>query len=234
MYLGLLRKKLTSLRYEENIIAIDLDKKVVHTEKSKFSFSNLISTIPLDKLIDLIIDAPQSIMNSRKLLRCNSVSTVLLGIDRPSISNLQWMYIPNKNILPYRISFPMNYSMNMVPSNTSSICAEFSYFGERTIDDKKLLQNVKTDLISLNIIKNSDRIIYENVVDLKNGYVIFDKNRNEALSTIKEFLLENSVYTAGRFSNWEYSSMEDAIIQGMEVSSLVSSKNLIDEKKNNY
>ena len=62
----------------------------------------------------------------------------------------------------------------------------------------------------------------------------FDKNRKKALSTIKEFLLENSVYTAGRFANWEYSSMEDAIIQGMEVSSLVSSKNLIDEKKNNY
>ena len=98
-----------NLNLSESVIKIDLKNKFLITNKRKFKFDKIISTIPINKLVEKIMPTSSEVINAVRNLRCNSIST-LLGIDRPSISDLQWMYLPNKEILPYRLSFPMNYS----------------------------------------------------------------------------------------------------------------------------
>jgi len=186
------------------------------TNRNVYHFTNLVSTIPIKELIRLIEDAPEKIKLANEKLRCNSVSAILLGVNRPNICSYQWLYLPQENILPYRISFPMNYLNKMAPPNMSSICAEYSYVGERKLTDKELIKRVIDDLIQIGFIKNKEDIIFEEVIDLYPGYVIFDSNRNENLQIIQNYLKENNIYSIGRFGAWEYSSMEDAIIAGKD------------------
>jgi hypothetical protein len=47
--------------------------------------------------------------------------------------------------------------------------------------------------------------------------VIYDRDRRVALPAIFEVLEQHGIFSLGRFGGWEYSSMEDAMRQGMEI-----------------
>ena len=63
----------------------------------------------------------------------------------------------------------------------------------------------------LKIINDDDEIITANIVDMPCAYVIFDKQRKKILNKINEFLINNDIYSIGRYGAWEYSFIEKNI-----------------------
>jgi len=59
------------------------------------------------------------------------------------------------------------------------------------------------------------RVRHLTVVDP--AYVVFDHHRRQAVATIRRYLSERAVMLAGRWAEWKYSAMEDAILDGMTV-----------------
>jgi UDP-galactopyranose mutase len=49
------------------------------------------------------------------------------------------------------------------------------------------------------------------------AYVVFDHHRRRAVATLRRFLAERDILLAGRWAEWKYSAMEDAILDGMSV-----------------
>ncbi len=216
-------KGVQNIRLDEKVIRIDLDKKIVFTENSEYNYTNLVSTIPINKLIQLMGRVPDEIKIAREKLRCNSISLVFLGINRPKISDHHWLYLPQEDILPFRITFHKNLSENMVPTNMSSICAEYSYLGDKKFTDDEIIEKTIDDLIKIGVIKNKEEIIFKDSIDLPYAYPIFDLNRKENLKLIKDYLDKHEIISIGRFGTWEYSPMEDGIIQSKHaVSRLIS------------
>jgi hypothetical protein len=64
------------------------------------------------------------------------------------------------------------------------------------------------------MLKGSDRILVESVVDIPYAYVIYDDFRKKNLPSIINFLKRNSVWSIGRYGSWNYMSMEDTILEG--------------------
>lgn len=183
----------------------------------EFKYNNLVSSMPLTGLINIIDDIPEEIINASKDLKANSVIGVCLGVDRPNISDKHWLYVPEKDKIFYRIGFPSNLSDKMAPRGTSSICAEISYLGKMKFTKEELIQKVINDLIKCNILKKDDKILFKDVLELKYAYVIYDKNRTKNFNKIKNYLESNNIYLVGRYGLWEYSTMEQAILQGKSI-----------------
>ena len=55
------------------------------------------------------------------------------------------------------------------------------------------------------------------VTVLDPAYVVFDHPRRQAVALLRGFLREQGVTLAGRWAEWKYSAMEDAILDGMRV-----------------
>ncbi len=53
------------------------------------------------------------------------------------------------------------------------------------------------------------------VTMLDPAYVVFDHQRREAVALLRGFLRRHGVMLAGRWAEWKYSAMEDAILDGM-------------------
>jgi hypothetical protein len=49
------------------------------------------------------------------------------------------------------------------------------------------------------------------------AYVVFDHPRKQAVATLRAFLAGRGVVLAGRWAEWKYSAMEDAVLDGMAV-----------------
>jgi protoporphyrinogen oxidase len=53
------------------------------------------------------------------------------------------------------------------------------------------------------------------VTVLDPAYVVFDHPRKEAVALLRTFLRKRGVTLAGRWAEWKYSAMEDAVLDGM-------------------
>ena len=59
-----------------------------------------------------------------------------------------------------------------------------------------------------------DEIVYLDTIDIKHGYVIFDKDRRPAIKIIHEYLKEQDIVPCGRYGMWGYLWSDEAILSG--------------------
>jgi len=209
-----LMKSGVKVAFNKEAVKIDLKKKeITFSDGTLQSYSTLISTIPLPDLVK-IVDVPKSISEAAGQLKHNSILCVNIGINRDKLCDKHWIYYPEKKYSFFRISFLTNFSSHMAPKGKSSLSAEVSYSEDKTINKKNIVDNVIKDLIKVNILDKDDKIELVDVRDIKYGYVIYDHNRSTSLNKIKKYFKKNSIIVCGRYGNWEYQWMDDAILDG--------------------
>jgi protoporphyrinogen oxidase len=70
------------------------------------------------------------------------------------------------------------------------------------------------DLHRCGVLRDGDRILTRQVLDIECAYIIFDRNRQANLDRLIQYLEYRQIITAGRYGRWDYYSMEDSILSG--------------------
>lgn len=206
-----------SINADEKVLNIMIkDKKIITSKGREFAYKKIISTQPVDELINSCVGLMDNIRKYAEQLKYVSVLNVNIGVSG-NIGDRHWIYIPEHNYLFHRIGFPHNFSNNMVPSGHSSIYLEISYDPVNGINTDYVVKKSIDDLITMGVIKSVEQIRTVNTIDIPYAYVIFDQNRKKVLNQIKMFLEREEIYVAGRFGSWDYFSMEDAFMDGWSV-----------------
>lgn len=192
------------------------NKEIIVNGKNKYKFDILILTIPLPELIKIIKPLPGKILSSLKKLRWNSIYNLNIGIEGNCQSGKHWIYFARKEVF-FRCGFFHNFSNTITPKGKSSVYAEVSYSKNSPIDRRKIVRQVLNDLQKAKILNKKNKVLVLDVNDLKYGYPVYDRNYLQATNLIKGFLAQNNILTSGRYGNWQYMSMEDAILDGKRV-----------------
>jgi protoporphyrinogen oxidase len=201
-----LNYNIKKIKYEDN-------QWFVSDGKVEKSFDKIISTIPIQRLVEAV-NAPKEVKTAANELKYNSLITVMLGINKNKLNSISWLYIPDKSVLTHRVSFPSNYSPCVTPSGKSSVLAEISCTLEDSIwkmKDEQLIERTVNDLSQLRIIKKQD-VCLARVHRTEYGYVVNDLNYNNNLTIVKDYFNEKGIGLVGRFAEFKYLNM-DACIQ---------------------
>jgi protoporphyrinogen oxidase len=197
----------------------------IDTTRRRVEFNNgeieipydaLISTIPLPVLVRLIPAAPEEVREAASRLRHNSIVVVNLGIDNPHLSDWHWVHFPEREVSFFRISYPHNLGTGLVPDGMSSVAAEVAYSDRKPIDKASIVDRVIDDLIRVRAIGATDRIVVKDVMDIKYGYVIYDKDRKTSIRIIRDWLESVDVYPTGRYGLWAYLWSHESILAGRQ------------------
>lgn len=210
----------TPIQTQHQVTAIDPFEKVVYFENGiKEPYETLISTLPLDDLLSITHWGSRSTLNkAASNLLCNTVLNFNLGFNIPDISPKHWLYFPEKKFLFYRLGFWNNICPTSTPNNTSAIYGELSFLKSNT--SQKKIENLRTTAIkqSLSFLNlNQENIITEKCLMLKHAYVIYDAWRQKNLNKILTTLKNSNIFSIGRFGEWKYSSMQEAVLDGKNV-----------------
>jgi protoporphyrinogen oxidase len=196
-------------------VQVDADsKEITFANGRRARYSRLVSTLPLTRLVAILKNAPLSVTRAASRLRASSVLNVNFGVSGRDITKMQWVYVPEKDLPFYRVGFYHNFSPALVPKGGSSVYAEISYSAERPLDKKKAPHAVREGLIKMGILRRSDSIAATFVADIPSAYVVYDVHRRPSVDSIQSYLREKGILSTGRWGNWEYAAMEDAIWQG--------------------
>lgn len=197
-----------SLRTGERVRAIDMNNRVVETEKGKYPYDNLISTAPLDRFLRLV--------GKNQNLQCytyNKVVVLNLGFDGPATNQNHWLYFPDKELCFYRVGF---YS-NILASDRMSLYVELGLGVEEPVRDEKIyLDRVLTDLRKIGLV-DSQKLISWTCVVLDPAYVhindVCERDKKERFAELEK----SGIYSIGRYGGWRYCSIEDNIIEARQL-----------------
>ena len=202
-----------------NKIAVRIDPKqnlVYFQDGSKVKYNKLLSSIPLTKILSLLEDVPDDVLDSSRKLKSNKFLLVHIGIARPNLTNKSWIYFSDEDISFVRISFPANMSRTTVPEGCSSIQVELSYGPNNCLPSplESIVPKVIHELTSLGIINNDEKILFTKTSSIENAYVIFDHERKSSIKTIHTFLESKNIIPFGRYGKWAYLWSDEAIMDG--------------------
>lgn len=194
-------------------------KKVIEFSDGRgCEYDKLILSVPLIELKDMIQeDMPKCIKEAFKGLKFNSIFNLNLGIKGKELSNKHWIYFPERDFVFFRVGFYSNFSDFMAKKDCYSIYAEVSYSNSTPVDKRIIVERIIEDLLRIGLITSRDNLIVKDIVDIKYGYIIYDRCYAEALRRITDYLKRNNIFMIGRYGRWKYMTMEDAILDGESI-----------------
>lgn len=190
-------------------------RRVGFADGRSVAYDRLVSTLPLPTLLAMS-DLPPGQKELARTLTHVGVLNFNLGISRPGCWPDHWTYFPEPDLPFYRVGVPTNFSDGVAPPGTSSLYVEVTYRPESPPDVESLWPEVLAGLERVGIVRSEREIKVRHVVRIPHAYVVFNEDRARAVPELLSALDERSVLSVGRYGAWEYSSMEKALLDGME------------------
>ncbi len=206
-----------------SITAQNCDSEITVEAKS------YISSIPLTSLVEMLApEPPEDVLHAASRLRFRDTIIVAVMVDRPRVTHLSWIYIPEKRIPFGRIHEPNNWSDAMSPRGKTSLVTEyFCFSGERlwSMSDAELAQLTVEHLEELGFLKDG-KVIDACVVRVPNAYPLLEVGYRRHYETILDYLSQfENLQLVGRTGMFRYHNMDHAMETGIK-----AAKNLLGER----
>jgi len=174
-------------------------------------FDLAVNTIPLPELVKICPEIPGAARAAIERLRFNSLTTVLLGLDRPEVPPYSWVYLPHPSQGPAnRITYLSNYSPENAPSGRTSILAEVTHAGPPPPDPDGIDRAVADGLERAGLLRRNE-ICARAVSSVPYAYIVFDLDFDAKIASALEGLKSIGLPTVGRFGRFEYINSDQCV-----------------------
>lgn len=205
------------------VCAVDPVAKIVTcTNGEAFSYDALISTMPMDVLLQQFADQPD--LSARHSdFRWSSSHIVGIGIDGDTPEDLLtkcWMYFPEENSPFYRTTVFSNYSPENVarPGKQWSLMCEIAESIRKPVNHDTVVADTRRGLEATGLVAPDHEVVSEWNTFLPHGYPTPFLERDGLLTEVEPKLRAMDIYSRGRFGGWKYevSNQDHSLMQGVE------------------
>ena len=227
--------KVTELSLENKQIKVEL----IDRKHYVLSYDILISTAPLDLLVEMVSDNGAIVEGMKELAEkliyshTHIVGIGLFGRPPQFLADKSWIYFPDSDAPFYRATLFSSYANDNVPDGRvdvywSLMCevAEPKTTTSKNFWTKEnLIKETIKALHTYNYIRES-KIVSKYYHKLDHGYPVPTVNRESILEVVQPWLQSHFVYSRGRFGGWRYEvgNQDHSFMQGVEIVDYLLSK----------
>lgn len=213
-----LARRVDRLRTNAEVVAIDTDRRRVRLRNGETIGYRVgvIASVPLPAMRTLVVPAAPA-LDAAARLRASSVTCVNLGVRSlaPAFRDLHWVYLPERRFRAYRVGVYDGFAATMTPPGRHGLYVEIAHGPDAIEAD--LVRAAIADVVALGMVAGDSAVEVVVPVRIPRAYVIHDHAWAPARSVLHEALAARNVWMVGRYGRWEYASIEDALVQGVEV-----------------
>lgn len=232
------------LRFDARVVKTDPENRVVTLEDgSTIKYEKLISTMPIDGLVETIGD--RGLIDLAKGLFFSSTHVIGLGIrgDRPDrIDDKCWLYFPEDDAPFYRATVFSNYSPYNQPAaevklrtvrradgepidtDTEregpywSLMLEVSESSYKPVDAKSIVADTILGAMNASLLVPDDEIVSIYHRRFEHGYPTPTLERDGILRQLLPRLQAMGIWSRGRFGSWKYevANQDHSLMLGVE------------------
>jgi protoporphyrinogen oxidase len=122
-----------------------------------------------------------------------------------------WVYVPEAEWPMYRVGSFSNAVPSMAPPGHASLYVELA---DRDTPPEALVPRVTEGLVKMGFIEHADQVLFMVPRHVPLAYVIYDFAYTGGREAVHAYLSAHGVQSIGRYGDWNYSSMEDALLDG--------------------
>jgi UDP-galactopyranose mutase len=204
------------------VVGVDPARKVVRTKDGRsFPYDVLMSTMPLNRLVEMLDDVPDEVRNASHGLDWSGSHIVGVGIDRPAETTKNWIYFPEPDVPFYRVTYLSNYSPYMTPRPDQTLfLTETSRSQHKPEPADTIVERVVDGLIATGLMTEADRarIVTTWRCSPDMTYPVPSVTRDASLGVLQPWLRSRDIWSRGRFGAWLYEigNMDHSTMQGVE------------------
>lgn len=187
-------------------------RRVALYDGRTLDYEGLLCTIPLKHLVSRLDPCPAEVREAAVKLRSISVTCVEIGVRHPPPQKFHWMYFAGPEVPFYRVGSPSQVNPALAPQGCTSYAAEFSHQGPPP-DSAELIEKSTEALERIGLLRRSE-IAVARARTIPVAYVLVDHACGAARKVVKDYLDSLGIEVAGRYGQWEYAGMEDALVSG--------------------
>ncbi len=220
--------KVKNIKRGHEIISVSKKKEgwEVVTNDSTFNYERLVSTIPIFELAKILKEQlPAEVQEAINNLRYNSLSVVLIGLNKTKHRNLATVYVADPESLAHRYCFSDGFSEKLAPEGCTSIFAEITVnpyedlkLNNNQIIDKTISWLVKEGFIEKNGVCETD------IKHIKYAYPVYDLNYTKNLNKIYSYFDELGIDLLGRFAQFIYINSDVCIANAKKLANRIQIK----------
>lgn len=204
-----------TIRLNSKVSNIDFERKEVILESGEaIKYDALVNTSPFDKLLSM-----SSEKYDESVLTANKVAVFNLGFDSRTEVKEHWTYFPGSEVF-YRVGC----YHNIFSEDRASLYVEVGLTTDDNVNKDDLLKNVLDDLERVGFVNKTMKLIESEFVVMSPAYVHVNGKSEQLKTKMKEKLAGSAVYTAGRYGDWKYCSIEDNMLEAVALSKHISTE----------
>ena len=208
-----LAKHVHHVRTHAPVTQINLTTNTALVNNEKIEFENLVSTIPLPQLVNLL-QGHEDFKQQALQLEAQPVTVYHLAIAR-TVEPFSWIYCPDAAQPFYRVGLTSGFAPTSVPGpNTALFYIELPGLPPTTPQTE---QQIWDGLHQKGLVNNDDVKLFSAWQTIPYAYVIFNRKRAEIVPGLLSALEKENCFCAGRYGRWEYSFMERSLIEAWEL-----------------
>jgi len=217
-FLTTMQKKCT-IKLNKEACAINPEsKEITFDDGTVESYENLVSSLPIPHMIELLPNVPQEVVTASEKLLPSSVAIVSLGFNKPDLAKHLWYYIYDEEFLPARCYSPSLKSPDNAPDGCSSVQFEV-YFSDRkdlALKGDALIDHIISNGIQMGLFTKED-IVVKDARILPYGNIIFYEGMEADRQIVLDYLASLNIYGVGRFGKWEYLWTDQCVLTGRDI-----------------
>jgi protoporphyrinogen oxidase len=199
----------------ERVAAVHTGERWVETASGRrLMYRSLVSSIPLPVLVEIDAAAPADARAAAGRLEWVSVYNLNLGVAKETRVG-HWAYFAEPEYVFYRVGFYHTFSETMAPPGHSSYYVEVSYSKHRPLSDD-VDERIHDGLRRAGLLDDPSQIVARLPLKIAHAYGLQTPERRPAAAAIRAYLKDRSVEPVGRYGRWEYTAIEEALVEGRD------------------
>jgi len=213
---ALARKVAGKVSLATPVVQLDLAGKLVRLEDGgEVPYDRLVATCPLPQLVKMTPELPEALRQLSGLLSAVGVWNLNLAVRGEAPRREHWLYCPEPHLPFYRVGFPSNHG-KVAPPGCHTVSLEVSAPSGQA-PPQGWEEASLAALEATGLLRSRQEVLFTHLEVVDPAYVVFDRHRPEVVAALREFYRRHGVLLCGRWAEWKYSTMEDALWDGAAV-----------------
>jgi protoporphyrinogen oxidase len=213
----------TTIETAVTITGVSVEQRTVTYERlgvrQTVEFDQLISTIPIHAFYHLQERRSAEVEQALAGLKYMDIIFVYVFLGRSQLSNDHWLYFPDPDIVFNRAVEFSNWSPDMCPPGSTSVCFDITVFADA---DRDQLWRAPVDALANRVLEDAERVGYlrrsevigTHVFRVREAYPYYDLDYRTKLDTVVQFLESGHVSLLGRTGVFQYNNSDNSIEMG--------------------
>lgn len=203
------------IRFRCALTGLDTARRIAHlSDGTQVRYRTLVSTLPLRTLGRLLAPLPEAERAAWRRLEATSLVLADVGFESPDVHDMHWAYLPDPDVLAYRLHLVHTLSQELMPPGHGLYCLEISHSHHRPLPPGDLRRRVVEDLLRTRWLRSARQVRFYRERRFPCAYVIPRIGFAQDAGILRAHARALDVHSIGRFGEWKYCNQEDALVDG--------------------